>query len=265
MTADNKPSKPVSPEESELWELPLMEAETSGDTNALGMAADWYQTEPEPEPEEEEHIPLTLKEIEAVRQSAYEDGFNEGKENGFNQGLEEGKLEGLSQGHEAGLSQGKEEGLAAGKDVIDQHSAQWSALTEQLNSPLSKLNHNIEHQLVQLALSLAEQIVRCEVKTNPQLILNALKQAVEVLPIANQQVSILLQPDDLELVKQSFDDEECEKRGWTLCAEPSLNRGDCQVKTETSSVDYPLDARINQVIRQFLASNSEHMPAPSDD
>ena len=96
------------------------------DSNALGYPPDWYH-KPDPEveePEEEPQQPLTLEEIEAVRQAAYEDGFAEGREAGLAKGLEEGKLLGLQQGHEAGFEQGKEEGLALGRELIESQATQ---------------------------------------------------------------------------------------------------------------------------------------------
>lgn len=75
-------------------------------SNALGYAPDWYRDDQQPEPESQEQEPepqpLTLEEIEAIRQSAYEDGFNEGRRPVLPKGLEDGKLEGLQQGHAAG-------------------------------------------------------------------------------------------------------------------------------------------------------------------
>jgi len=81
----------------EKWAIPDFEEDISlgeNDTDLFGRPASWYQDTPveESETKEEGPKPLTLEDIEAIRASAYEDGFNEGKEAGYNTGLEEGKL-----------------------------------------------------------------------------------------------------------------------------------------------------------------------------
>ena len=254
------------------WALPDFENDQSLDENELdlfGRPASWYQSKEEDELEEPEieegPKPLTLGDIESIRASAYEDGFNEGKEAGFSQGLEEGKLQGLSEGHQDGLTQGLEEGLAEGKVKIDAQTLHWQQLVSRLHLPLEKLDDNVEFQLVKLATSLAEQMARCEVTVNPQIILQALKQGVEALPVNEQRIVISLNPDDLVFVQTAFSEEECVKRGWDLRSEPTLLRGDCQVQTQSSSIDYAFSTRIEQVLKHFLKENYQNTPEVSDD
>jgi flagellar assembly protein FliH len=253
------------------WALPDFEDDQSSDENELdlfGRPASWYQSkqeESEDEPEEESPKPLTLGDIESIRASAYEDGFNEGKEAGFSQGLEEGKLQGLSEGHQDGLTQGLEEGLAEGKVKIEVQTLHWQQLISRLHLPLEKLEDSVEFQLVKLATSLAEQMARCEVTVNPQIILQALKQGVEALPINEQKIVISLNPEDLIFVQTAFSEAECIKRGWNLRAEPTLLRGDCQIHTQSSSIDYAFSTRIEQVLKHFLKANYQNAPEISDD
>jgi flagellar assembly protein FliH len=253
------------------WVLPDFEDDQSLDDDELdlfGRPASWYQSKQEEEleePEEEGPKPLTLGDIESIRASAYEDGFNEGKEAGFAQGLEEGKLQGLSEGHQDGLTQGLAEGLAEGKVKIEAETLHWQQLISRLHLPLEKLDDSVEFQLVKLATTLAEQMARCEVTVNPQIILQALKQGVEALPVNEQRIVISLNPEDLVFVQTAFSEQECAKRGWDLRAEPTLLRGDCQVQTQSSSIDYAFSTRIEQVLRHFLKENYQNTPEVSDD
>ncbi len=257
--------------EFENWILPeLDDSETNEteETTLFGKPATWYNSEhaiKEDEPVEEAPQPLTLDDIEAIRQSAYEDGFTEGKEAGFTQGLDEGKTEGLKDGLQQGLEQGIKDGLTEGQVQIDKQVTEWQSLIERLHRPLEKLDDNVEYQLIHLATSLAEQITRCEVQSNPQIILQALKQAVEALPVSEQTLRILLHPDDLKFVQHAYSEEVCLKRGWDLQAEPVLARGDCQIHTQTSSVDYAFSTRIEQVLKHFFKENHQRLPEKNDD
>ena len=254
----------------EEWVLPDFEAEEApveGEIDLFGRPANWYRSKQEevPAPQKEGPKPLTLEDIESIRATAYEDGFNEGKEAGFEQGLEEGKLQGLSEGHEQGLAQGLEQGFAEGKVKADAQTLHWEQLVSRLHRPLEKLDDNVEFQLVKLATSIAEQIARCEVTVNPQVILQALKQGVEVLPVNEQAIVISLNPEDLVFVQDAFTEAECQKRGWDLRPEPTLLRGDCQIQTQTSSIDYTFSTRIEQVLKHFLKENYQNTPEVSND
>jgi len=263
MAVDNK-------EQVEDFPLPHYEEgnEAGPATDIFGKPANWYNSkyqEPEQPEEEEAPQPLTLEDIEAVRISAYEDGFNEGKEAGFIQGVEEGKLQGLSEGHQEGLKQGLDEGLKEGQIKIDVQTLHWQQLISRLHRPLEKLDDSVEFQLVKLATSLAEQMVRCEVTVNPQVILQALKQATEALPASDQALVISFHPEDLSFVQDAFSEEECKKRGWDLRSEPTLLRGDCHVQTNTSSIDYTFATRVEQVLSHFLKENYQHLPDVAND
>ena len=78
---------------------------------------------------------------------------------------------------------------------------------------------------------------------------------------AEEGVTIELHPDDLALVVKAYGgEEECKKRGWTLIAEPALQRGDLQLQSRTSSIDLLLEQRIEQLLRNFMRTNADLLP-----
>ena len=252
------------------WVLPDFEDNDSpeqGDIDLFGRPANWYQKQkPESvEVKEDAPKPLTLEDIESIRASAYEDGFDEGKDAGFAEGMEEGKLKGASEGHQEGFAQGLEQGLTEGKVEVEAERLHWQQLVSRLHDPLEKLDNSVEFQLIKLATHLAEQMARCEVTVNPQIILQALKQGVEALPVNEQSIVISLNPEDLIFVQNAFSEEESKKRGWDLRAEPTLLRGDCQIQTQASSIDYAFSTRIEQVLKNFLKENYQNTPEVSND
>lgn len=257
--------------EFENWVLPDIEESVPSEAQEktlFGKPADWYRSDKsvtEEPPAEEAPQPLTLDDIEMIRQSAYEDGFQEGKDAGFTQGLEEGRADGQQQGLQQGIEEGKQQGLGEGKVLIDQQVANWQSIIERLHNPLQKLDENVEYQLIHLATSLAEQITRCEVQSDPKIILQALKLATDALPVSEQTIKILLHPDDLKFVQDAYSPEVCLQRGWDLQAEPALARGDCQIKSQASSVDYTFSSRIEQVLKTFFKENHQQLPEKNDD
>jgi len=257
--------------EFENWELPDIEESVPNEsqgTTLFGKPADWYRSDKqvsEEPPAEEVPQPLTLDDIEMIRQTAYDDGFKEGREAGLIQGLEEGRADGLQQGLQQGIEEGTQQGLGEGKIRIDEQVANWQSIIERLHNPLEKLDENVEYQLIRLATSLAEQITRCEVQSDPKIILQALKLATDALPVSEQTIKILLHPDDLKFVQDAYSPEVCLQRGWDLQAEPALARGDCQIKSQASSVDYTFSSRIEQVLKTFFKENHQQLPEKNDD
>lgn len=242
----------------EDWYLPEFEETVEQpDTNVLGMGADWYESRAikEEEIEEIEPIPLTADELEAIRQAAYEEGYNEGKAQGYQDGLEAGKTDGLAEGIESGKLQGLTEGLEQGQSMIAEKAKAWEALQEQMHSPLSAVNEEVERELIRVATGLAEELIKTEVTFNHDIILQTLKLAIEALPVSEQQITITLNPADLAVISEYYPAAECEKRRWTFISEPMTKQGDLMINNELSSVELAMEQRIKQLMRAFLADN----------
>lgn len=255
-------------EEPARWEWPLMETgQQQAESNVLGYQADWYHEQEtavvsDVTEETPAQAPLTLEEIEAIRQAAWEDGFAEGREAGFVEGREAGRLQGLQEGHSEGLAQGHAEGLASGAAEVQAQIAIWQRQVTRLAQPQAELDAEVEQQLVWLALRLAKTLIGHEARTSADLLLTSLKEALQALPCAEEGVTIMLHPEDLQRVLAAFGDEEaCHQRGWTLLPDPALAPGDLQVQSSTSSIDWRLEERIDNLLRQFMRLNLESKPS----
>ncbi|RKF19482.1 flagellar assembly protein FliH [Alginatibacterium sediminis] len=244
------------------WDLPEfddnLDSEAAAQTNALNMRADWFEKEDETlEPEEPEYVPMTIEELEALRQSAYDDGFAEGREAGIEKGQQEGHALGLEQGQQQGYEEGQAKGISEGQSQIDTLSTQWESLIEQLYTPQQQLDQALEQQVLDLVLSLTQQVIQTELSTNPQIILATLKQAIQALPVHQQQTSIYLHPEDLTIVEAAFPKDSQEKQKWVLIADGSLGQGDCRVESELSSVNVDMSAIISEAMARFISQNKD--------
>ena len=106
-----------------------------------------------------------------------------------------------------------------------------------------------------MVLILVKEVVHVEAQTNPQVILDSLKQSVEALPVSGHAITLKLHPEDAEIIRQSYGEKELDFRNWTLHTEPALNRGDVQIEAGESSVNYRLEDRVRSVISSFCGSN----------
>ncbi|MCG9748933.1 flagellar assembly protein FliH [Vibrio brasiliensis] len=242
-------------EKPERWGMPDYTAQTHKQAKETAMNYDpsWM---PVAEPiAEEAPKELTEEEIELIKQQAYQEGLHQGQEAGFKQGYEKGKEQGLQEGHQEGLEAGKIEGVAAGQEFIQQQVETFIGLANQFAQPLELMNAQVEKQLVDMVLTLVKEVVHVEVQTNPQVILDTIKQSVESLPISGHAITLKLHPDDVEIIRSSYGEEQLNFRNWTLMSEPALNRGDVQIEAGESSVNYRLEDRIRSVIQSFCGVN----------
>lgn len=242
-------------EKPERWGMPDYTAQTHKKARDTAMNYDpsWM---PISEPSKEEDPgELTEQEIELIKQQAYQEGLHQGQEAGFKQGYEKGKEQGLQDGHQEGLEAGKIEGVAAGQEFIQQQVQTFVSLANQFAQPLELMNAQVEKQLVDMVLVLVKEVVHVEAQTNPQVILDTIKQSVESLPISGHAITLKLHPDDVEIVRSAYGEQEIDMRNWTLASEPALNRGDVQIEAGESSVNYRMEDRIRSVIQSFCGVN----------
>lgn len=250
-----RPSEDNTVEQAHSWGLPDYTSQVTQEARETALNYDPSWIPREEAAQEEEPLMLTEEQIEQIKQGAYQDGLFQGQEAGFKQGYDKGKEEGLAAGHSEGLELGKAEGVAAGEEYIKQQVDTFMELANQFANPLELMNNQVEKQLVDMVLALTKEVVHVEVQTNPQIILDTIKQSVEALPILGHAITLKLNPIDVDIVRAAYGDDELNIRNWTLAVEPSLNRGDVYIEAGDSSVSYKLEDRVKNVLQSFCGAN----------
>ena len=172
--------------------------------------------------------PLTARQIEELQQQAREEGFQ----------------------------QGRREGLEAGKKEIRTRVHELDTLMQTLAKPLEQLDARIEEELVQLALAVAKQLVRREIKTDPGQVLAVVREAMAALPLAARNVRLHLHAEDATLVREMLALSDSE-RGWKIIEDPVLSRGGCKISSDTSQIDASVERRLHTVIASVLGDQRE--------
>lgn len=147
--------------------------------------------------------------------------------------------EGLEAGRRAGLAEMRERGEAL-ETVLDA-----------MARPLEAIDEEVEKELAQLAVALARQIIRRELRTEPEHVIGAVRDALEALPSGSRNVRVHLHPEDADLVRQALSNPAGET-AWELREDPVLERGGCRVNTDAASVDGTLETRLATVAARVL-------------
>ena len=88
----------------------------------------------------------------------------------------------IDQWHNQAEEEGYQEGLLRAQREAQGLQQQLLQLINFFEHPLQALNEDIEHQLTQLAVTLAQQLVRRELKVEPGEIIGLIRDSVQLLP-----------------------------------------------------------------------------------
>lgn len=160
--------------------------------------------------------------------------------------------------YEEAFAQGREEGLAAARAETEKqiaqlkaHVARLDALCGSLAQPLKDLDAQVENELTHLALTIARQLVRRELRIDAAQVIAVIREAVGLLPASARGIRVHLHPDDAAVVREKLAEPVAE-RAWSIVEDPVMTRGGCRVTTETSQIDARLETRLNTVIATLL-------------
>ena len=151
------------------------------------------------------------------------------------------------------FEQGLAEGRASGREEVRQQVERISAMIYDLVKPFEELDAEVERELLTLAMALARQIVRRELKTDPTQIIGIIREAIAALPVASREVRVHLHPEDAAVVRQHLAPTERE-RAWTIVEDPVMSRGGCQVMTSASRIDARLETRLGAILSELLGT-----------
>ncbi|CAG8865097.1 flagellar assembly protein FliH [Pseudomonas fluorescens] len=203
---------------------------------------------PEPEPPEMEEVPLeevqplTLEELESIRQEAYNEGFAVGEKEGF---------------HSTTLKvrQEAEQALAPKLAGLEQ-------LMTHLFEPIAEQDTQIEKSLVDLVQHITRQVIQRELAIDSTQIEHVMREALKLLPLGVGNVRLYINPQDFAQVKAL---RERHEETWRIVEDESLLPGSCRVETEHSRIDATVETRITQVMDKLfdqLHEQTLHPAAP---
>lgn len=187
---------------------------------------------------------MTVDEIEAMQNQAYTGAFARGEE------------EGRKAGHKQGYEEGLQQGYAENRQLLQSQAQQLLSIMQTLNEPFQKLDEEVEKELVALAMAVAAQLVRRELKSDPGQVIAAVREAVAVLPLSAQNITLHLHPEDADLVRSALALDEISPP-WKIIEEPLITCGGCKVDTEVSHIDATVENRLAAVIANVLGGERQ--------
>ena len=213
---------------------------------------DPHVPEPEPEPVEElpvemeevpleEVQPLTLEELESIRQEAYNEGFAAGEKDGFRSTTLK-------------VRQEAEAALAV-------KLASLERLMGSLFEPIAEQDTQIEKAMVRLVEHMTRQVIQRELALDSSQIESVMREAPKLLPLGVGNVRLYINPQDFEQVKAL---RERHEETWRIVEDAALQPGGCRVETEHSRIDATVETRISQIMAKLLDQQHEQVLNPAE-
>jgi flagellar assembly protein FliH len=166
--------------------------------------------------------------------------------------LTAGRLEALQkEAYDEAFQQGLSDGVAAGQEEVRQRAARFDALLTKLARPFEDLDETVEKHLVELAMTVVQQLFRRELRQDPGHVVGVVREAIHLLPVASRNVQVRLHPDDAGFVREALPPSAGE-RAWTIVEDPMIERGGCRVTTEQSQIDAQAESRLKAVIASIM-------------
>jgi len=190
----------------------------------------------------EEMQPEIQKQAEILKQEAYDKAFETGYQEGLAQGQEEGRRQ--------GESEAKAELMANLEPKIDQ----FDAILDSLKTPYSTLEEKIYSELVDFALHVAATVIKKEIKSDKDWILNAITESVLALPESSSEIKVFLHPDDLAFLQIS---QPSISEKWSLNENSQLALGSCIVKQDYSTILNSWVDRYEEVVNQIAHTTND--------
>jgi flagellar assembly protein FliH len=202
-------------EESDAWSTPHARHPATAESEPAA--------EPPPEPEEKVVLP-TAEDIEQLHQEAWQEGY------------------------QLGLEEGRKAGFATGQEESERHIDEIKTLVSALEGGLVRQDQEVAREVLELALVMARQILRSALEIKPELILDAISEALKTLPSLNGHHKIITHPDSAQIVRDWLAHEHGHL-SWKVTEDAKIEPGSFRFESAYNELDGSIEARWLELTR----------------
>jgi flagellar assembly protein FliH len=156
---------------------------------------------------------------------------------------------------ERGRAQGHTEGQAAERRQKAEHGAKVGLLIDQMRARFQELHAGGADALLDLAFTIARQVVRREIALQRDALLPVAREAVSMIVDHHAHPRVFLNPQDHTMLHADFETDGLFK-GCRFIADPRVARGGCRVETAQGEIDATLATRWVRVVAALGATDA---------
>lgn len=148
---------------------------------------------------------------------------------------------------EQGFQQGQTEGFSTGSARVNAHIESLDRVLDLFTQPMANLDHRVEEELVLLVKTVAQRLLRREIKTDSAHLIGVIREGLSALPVANEEVFLRLHADDAAVVEEYLGAGQDQQR-WRIEIDPLVEKGGCLIFTAKSQIDCRLETRLARLV-----------------
>ena len=159
------------------------------------------------------------------------------------------------EGHDEGFAAGEKAGYEAGLEQARQEAERFTLLAGNFANALATLDQNVADAVLELALTVARQVMQQQLESHPDAILAVIRAALTSLPLHHGTINILVHPDDAHFLREQLGNQVTQS-GWHLIDDSSIERGGCLIRAGASEVDATFATRWRRVLESLGKTNN---------
>jgi flagellar assembly protein FliH len=156
---------------------------------------------------------------------------------------------------ERGRLQGQAEGQLAERRVKADQGAKLARLIDEMRARLAELQDGGAEAMLDLAFTIARQVVRREIAVQRDALLPVAREAVAMIVDQQSHPRVFLNPHDYASLRADFEADGLFK-GCRFIADARVARGGCRVETAQGEVDATLATRWERVLAALGSTDS---------
>ncbi|MDD2651160.1 MAG: FliH/SctL family protein, partial [Candidatus Cloacimonetes bacterium] len=160
--------------------------------------------------------------------------------------------------YQKGIKEGVKQAQHQFQSQVNQTLKIFNQLLDSISSQTDKIKEDQQQELLDFIISIARKVIDTELEINPNIILNVLKNALNLIN-EREEIRILVNPKDWLTVKENLKNLnvqfELPKQIEVINAN-EISPGGCRIEFSSGSIDADIETQF-QEIRRKLLKNAE--------
>jgi len=201
-----------------------------------------------------ENISKLKKEIESPEEKAKKEGF----EKGYKEGLNKGYLEGHKKGYKEGFEKGKKEAEERYKKLENTLKKDFQEKIRSINTFLKNLEKeskelilNMDKEVLNLALNIAQKLILKEIKRDPEISLRLIKEALNYIAEGTE-LNIKVNPEEYKFLEENLLKYIPPSQKIKLIPDESISKGGIFIETSLGVIDATFEKRWKKLLEILL-------------
>lgn len=205
-------------------------------------------------PEDKGEVKREEKVEREVLKRSYKLGYTKGYEKGKERGFKEGYEEGLREGYREGLLKGEKEAKEKYKLLEEKLQVEYETKIQEIRNFLRNLKNeanqlviNLDKEVLNLALKIAQKMVFKEVSQSSEVTLQVIKEALTYLA-EGIEIVIKVNPEEWLSLKELLSQVSSPSQKIRLVPEEGISKGGVFIETSVGIVDATLEKRWEKIL-----------------